>query len=45
MREEIRELRYHQLGSDPMNGIRHASSAFCIILQIVEGSGSMVMNN
>jgi AraC family transcriptional regulator len=42
---EIKELRYHQVGSDPMNGIRHASSAYCNILQIVEGSGSVVMNN
>ena len=45
MYEAIKELRYHQTGSDPLSGIRHASGDYCNILQVVEGNGSMVMNN
>ena len=42
---QISELKYHQAGEDPMSGVRHAAGGHSIILQVVEGSGSVVMNN
>ena len=39
---QISELKYHQAGEDPMSGVRHAAGGHSIILQVVEGSGSVV---
>jgi len=45
MENEVFKVYYHAAGRDEMNGIRHASVQHCLILQVLDGGGSIVMDH
>ena len=45
MEQEVFRIYHHAAGRDEMNGVRHASVHHCLILQVLDGGGSIVMDN